>query len=406
MTKTDDLSMLANVIVAARSELMDRDQEDVPKKLSRAAAATGKRIPPPYQRAILGHIEADEGFRDAVREVFVEAEIDDPLALEYLTDPAAALPKVELAVAAGLAEELQAAFDAEKAETAKVREKLAVSRERYEAAKKEADKKLSERSEADKRARSGLEKAARDAEDRAEQATKTAQAFQRDVKARDEEIEVLEGKMARLNEKLAKRSPSLSPRPDGQRSSVLGDPSEIAKDLDGLERRLRTYREAHIDNDVRRAELSPIAVPTGVSPSDAAVVDAMIEQGPDRVIIDGYNVSGLIAPGRFSTRAARDDVVRRAAKLVRETDAAIVVVFDAQRSTEGTSTFTSAEGVEVVFEGDTSADDTIAAMVHADSDRCVVITNDREIHNRVRRSGCASIFSTAFVSWTEHLNRS
>ena len=35
-----------------------------------------------------------------------------------------------------------------------------------------------------------------------------------------------------------------------------------------------------------------------------------------------------------------------------------------------------------------------------------VITNDREIHNRVRRSGCVSIFSTAFVSWTEHLNRS
>jgi predicted RNA-binding protein with PIN domain len=406
MTKTDDLSMLANVIVAARSELMDRDQEDVPKKLSRAAAATGKRIPPPYQRAILAYIEADEGFRDAVREVFVEADIDDPLALEYLTDPAAALPKVELAVAAGLDEELQVALDKEKAETAKVRKKLAVSRERYEAAKKEADKKLSERSEADKRARSGLERAARDAEDRAEQATKTAQAFQRDVRAREDEIEVLEGKIARLNEKLAKRSLSVSQRPDGLRSSVLGDPSEIAKDLDGLERRLRTYREAHIGDDVQRAELSPMAVPTGVSPSDAAVVDAMIEQGPERVIIDGYNVSGLIAPGRFSTRAARDDVVRRAAKLVRETDAAIVVVFDAQRSTEGTSTFTSAEGVEVVFEGDTSADDTIAVMVHADSDRCVVITNDREIHNRVRRSGCVSIFSTAFVSWTEHLNRS
>jgi predicted RNA-binding protein with PIN domain len=136
------------------------------------------------------------------------------------------------------------------------------------------------------------------------------------------------------------------------------------------------------------------------------VVDAMIEQGPDRVIIDGYNVSGLIAPDRFSTRAARDDVVHRAAKLVRETDAAIVVVFDAQRSTEGTSTFTSAEGVEVVFEGDTTADDTIAAMAHANSDRCIVITNDREIHNRVRRTGCVSIFSSAFVSWTEHLNRS
>jgi hypothetical protein len=107
MAKIDDLSMLANVITAARSELMDRDPEDVPKKLSRAAAATGKRIPPPHQRAILAHIEADEGFRDAVREVFVESDIDDPLGLEYLTDPVAALPKVELAVATGHTEELQ-----------------------------------------------------------------------------------------------------------------------------------------------------------------------------------------------------------------------------------------------------------------------------------------------------------
>jgi predicted RNA-binding protein with PIN domain len=406
MAKIDDLSMLANVIMAARSELMDRDPEDVPKKLSRAVAATGKRIPPPHQRAILAHIEADEGFRDAVRGVFVESDIDDPLGLEYLTDPVATLSKVELAVAIGHTEELQTALNAETAETAKVRDKLAVSRERYELAKSEASKKLSERTDADKRARSGLENTARDAQERAEVATLAAQASQRDLEARETEIEVLEDKIVRLNEKLAKRGSSLSQRPEGQRSSVLGDPSEIARDLDGLERRLRTYREAHVDDKVQRAELPPIAVPKGVSPSDAAVIDAMIRQRPDRVIIDGYNVSGLIAPNRFATRAARDDVVHRAAKLVRETDAAIVVVFDAHQSTEGTSTLTSAEGVEVVFEGDTIADDTIAAMVHADSDRCIVITNDREIHNRVRRSGCVSIFSTAFVSWTEHLNRS
>jgi len=406
MAKTDDLSILANVITAARSELMDRDPEDVPRKLTRAAAATGKRVPPPHQRAILAHIEADEEFRDAVREVFVESDIDDSLGLDYLTDPVAALSKVELAVARGNADELQAALDVEQAETAKARNKLAVSRERYESAKSEASKRLSERTEADKRARSGLEKTARDAQERAEAATRAAQASQRDLEVRETEIEALEGKIARLNEKLAKRGSSLSERPEGQRSSLLGDPSEIARDLDGLERRLRTYREPHLSDKVQREELPPLAVPSGVSPSDAAVIDAMIEQRPNRVIIDGYNVSGLIAPDRFATRAARDDVVHRAAKLVRETDALIVVVFDAHQSPEGTSPLLSAEGVEVVFEGDTIADDTIAAMVHADSDRCIVITNDREIHNRVRRSGCVSIFSTAFVSWTEHLNRS
>ena len=169
---------------------------------------------------------------------------------------------------------------------------------------------------------------------------------------------------------------------------------------------MRTYRKAHLGSGVPPGDMAPIAVPHGLSPSDATVVDAVVRQVPDRVIIDGYNVSGLVHPEQFSTRAARDDVINRAAKLVRETEAEIIVVFDAQHSTEGTSTFTSAAGVEVVFEGDTSADDTIAVMVHAESDRCIVITNDREIHNRVRRDGCVSIFSTAFVSWTEHLNRS
>ena len=168
---------------------------------------------------------------------------------------------------------------------------------------------------------------------------------------------------------------------------------------------MRTYRKAHLDDGVQTGDTAPIAVPPGLSPSDATVVDAVVRQVPDRVIIDGYNVSGLVDPEQFSTRAARDDVINRAAKLVRETDAAVIVVFDAQQSSEGTSAFTSAEGVEVVFEGDTIADDTIAAMVHAESDRCIVITNDREIHNRVRRTGCVSIFATAFVSWTEHLNR-
>jgi predicted RNA-binding protein with PIN domain len=406
MAKTDELSVLSNVIVAARAELRDRDPEDVPTKLKRAAAATGKRIPRPHERAILAHIEADDEFRDAVREAFTEAEFHDPLGLEFLTDPDTALPKVQLAVAEGVISELHLALEAAKAETASVQEKLAVSKQRYESARRESTRKLGERAEADKRARAGLERTASESTDRARQANASADALERDLDARATEIADLEVRLAKLNEKFTRRRQSLSRPPDESRSPVVSDPIEIAKDLDSQERGLRTYRKAHLGEAVQRADLAPMAVPNGLSTSDASVIDAVIGQMPDRVIIDGYNVAGLVNPGQFSTRPARDDVVNRAAKLVRETDAAIVVVFDAQQSAEGTSTFVSADGVKVVFEGDTIADDTIAAMAHADSDRCVVVTNDREIHNRVRRSGCISIFSTAFVSWTEHLNRS
>ena len=144
MAATDDLTVLANVILAARSELLDRDPEDIPKKLSRAASATGRRIPPPYQRSILAHIEADDGFRDAVRDAFVAGDFDDPLGLEYLDDPIAAAPKVDLAVAVGVIAELRADLEAEKLKTEKVHEKLAVSLARYDSAQKGSSRKLAD----------------------------------------------------------------------------------------------------------------------------------------------------------------------------------------------------------------------------------------------------------------------
>jgi hypothetical protein len=405
MTKVDDLSILANVIAAARTELSDLDPEDIPNKLSGAASATGKRIPPPHQRAILAHIENDDGFREAVRERLAEAGPEDPLAFEYLDDPGSARPKIELAVAAGFIESLEAAVAAEKAKTAKVEAKLAESRTRVEGARKESAQQLSAKAEADKRSRTGLEKAARDADDRAGRATDEARVLEQELKERDEMIAALEARLVKLSEKRTKRRANRQARGDPSRAEVQSDPIDIAKDLDSRERGLRTFREAHLASESVARDQMPLVIPKGLSSADAAALDAVIAQVPERVIIDGYNVAGLVDPERFSTREARDDVINRAAKLVRKTDAAVVVVFDAQRSSEGTTTFTSPIGVEVVFEGDTIADDTIIEMVHARPDRCVVITNDREIHNRAQRSDCVTVFSSAFVSWTEHLNR-
>jgi predicted RNA-binding protein with PIN domain len=405
MAAMDDLAVLANVIAAARFELADRDPEDLPNKLSRAAAATGKRIPPPHQRAILAHLMADEGFRDAVREQFLASDFDDPVGLEYLTDPQAALPKVELAAAEGKVAALEVALEAETLKTTKADVKLAESRARLAKVQEESRQQLSEQTASNKRARAGLEKTARDAEDRADRADASLGFREAESNSKDAEIADLNAKILNLNEKFAKRNAAASSRSDTTRSEIVRDPIEIARLLDSQERKLRTYRKADHVYDVAETDLPALAVPKGLSSSDAEALDALITQGPQRVIIDGYNVAGLVDPQRFSTREARDDVVNRASKLVRETDAAVVVVFDARQSTDGTTTFTSPIGVEVVFEGDTIADDTIATMAREGAERCIVITNDREIHNRVQRTDCVSIFATAFVSWTEHLNR-
>jgi predicted RNA-binding protein with PIN domain len=406
MATIDDLSVLANVIMAARFVLRDSEPDEIPNKLQGAASGTGKRLPPPHQRAVLAHIEADETFRESVREHFEDSDFDDPLGLEYLADPASASPKVELAVAYGTVRDLEAAVDAEKARTVKAEHKLAETKTRAATAKKEAASKLSARSEADKRSRAGLEKSARESEARAESEAAASAGLGTELGAKEAEIAKLQSKIAKLNEKLAKRKGASSAPASMRKSRFASDPVEIARDLDSQERRLRTYREAHHDSQSKSAPTHPFAVPSGISSADAAAIDALIPQTPERVIIDGYNVSGVVNPEQFATREARDDVVNRAAKLVRETSAVVVVVFDAQESIDGTAMYTSADGVEVVFEGDTIADDTIAEMTHEVSDRCIVITNDRELHNRVRQVGCVPIFSSAFVSWTEHLNRS
>lgn len=405
MASTVDLSVLENVVELARYELHDRDPDDIPNKLSAAAAATGKRIPPPHQRAILAHIEADDGFREAVKERLIEAGLDDPVAHAYLDDPGSATTAIDLAVAVRAQAALEAALEVEIAKTATASAKLAESKARLAGVKRDAERDLAERAEADKRARSSLEAKAKEASDRADSASVVVRNLEDDLIAKSSEISELEAKIAMLNEKLMRRRASSAPRSDVLRSERSDDPVEIARDLDSQERRLRTYRQAHLTQAAHDGARPELTVPKGISSADSVAIDAIVSQRPQRVIIDGYNVAGLASPENFSTRPARDDVIHRAAKLVRETDAKVVVVFDARQSSEGSTTFTSETGVEVVFEGDTIADDTIAALAGSDDDRCVVITNDREIHNRVRRTNCVSIFSSAFVSWTEHLNR-
>jgi predicted RNA-binding protein with PIN domain len=123
-----------------------------------------------------------------------------------------------------------------------------------------------------------------------------------------------------------------------------------------------------------------------------------LEQRPDRFILDGYNIAGEIHNAEFSTRSARDDVVHRAGRLARCTEAEVLVVFDGQDD-QASSGFRTSEGVIVRFSRGEKADDVIVALVAGDAMRTVVVTNDRELRDRCTATDCVPIWSTAFVEW-------
>ena len=144
--------------------------------------------------------------------------------------------------------------------------------------------------------------------------------------------------------------------------------------------------------------LDPLRVPAGISPESSSTLTSLIEQFPVRFIIDGYNVAGEIHGERFATREARDDVVSRAGRLARSSDAEVVVVFDGPDE-DGRKSFRSSPGVSVRFSRGEQADDTIVDLVHAEPLRNVVVTNDRELRDRCTIEGCVPVWATAFVEW-------
>lgn len=182
-----------------------------------------------------------------------------------------------------------------------------------------------------------------------------------------------------------------------QTDPTSSDPLELARWLDGVERVVRPFRERTADAGAG-AEVPPLRIEPGVAPDSESALASLIAQRPDRFLLDGYNIGGEIYADAFSTRTARDEVVLRAGRLARRTEAAVFVVFDGPDD-EGRSGFRSSDGVTVRFSRGVKADDVIAALVASDPERTVVITNDRDLRDRCTVEGCIPIWSTAFLEW-------
>jgi rRNA-processing protein FCF1 len=204
-------------------------------------------------------------------------------------------------------------------------------------------------------------------------------AVQRERRRRDAEVARLEEQVAQLRRAeeerraAARRRAAAEEREAGRTDPVAPEPAAVA----------------------RLAPGRPTRLPTHVAPDTTEAVRLLL--GPGRlVLIDGYNV----------TRAHRADLDlegQRTWLLQRCVTAAAalrlrpVVVFDGQRAAAARPTVARRQ-VEVRFTpAGITADDELVLAVEATDEPVVVVTDDRELRERVRASGADVVGTTAFL---------
>lgn len=203
-------------------------------------------------------------------------------------------------------------------------------------------------------------------------------AVQRERRRRD-------GEVARLEEELAERRRAEEARRADERRRV----AEAQREATRREPAPRHEQVARVTPG------RPTRLPAHVAPETTEAARLLL--GPGRlVLIDGYNV----------TRTHRDDLdlegqrawlVQRCVTAAAALRLRPVVVFDGQRA--GATRPTAArQRVEVRFTSDgITADDELVLAVEATDEPVVVVSDDRELKDRVRASGADVVGTTIFL---------
>ena len=404
MASADRIRTLGTVVRLARAELASRKPDDIPHKLRPVARATGKGLPAPLARTLIGFIEKDDTFRAAVRERFESDGNDDTVARYFLEDPMRADEIVGLAAASGSLDVLKAGLESEQRKVAQAEARLATAHERMERARAEHAAELAAVSDAAKRSRESLEKQLDAARADVDKASVEIESLSDDMAILTSEVEDLRARLSRRDARESRRLQGVPPAVDRTTSVVPSDSVDIAVMLDDLVRKLRYYRTPDHRRSTHETASPDVSIPLGLSPESAAALGAVLTQGPGLMLLDGYNIAGGVSEGLVGIRQGRDAVIRRAESVKRASPSTdVVVIFDASGAS-GRGDFVTETGVRAVFEPLTSADDAIVAMVRRAPPGCVVITNDRELQNRVATHGAVVLFSTALLAWSEHLN--
>ncbi|GMQ97581.1 MAG: hypothetical protein BMS9Abin17_0079 [Acidimicrobiia bacterium] len=395
--------VLCNVVDVARIELRDMDEDDLPSRLRKVAKNSARVLPTPFAQSILKEILLNERFRDAVLSRWQDEGLDDPIGLAYLKDP---VGSQDLVVRTDLEREISLRESEAKSHVLRITSlegQLREAKRRLKADRDDHVELISRLGARDEEKRKSLLRSKREAEAARDDAQKALETSEQTIRSLRAELADAAERMRRgLEREKRKATSSVEPRGD-QRPLPPSDPVAFAAWLDAVERIQRPYRDAE-----RLESLSPkpelFEIPDGISPDDRRAVEALIAQRPRVIVIDGYNVAGLLPGETLASASNRASVISKAERLSFASGASVIVVFDAEGSgsDDARAQFLSPGGVEVRFSMTESADDYIVDLILSDSKRSVLVTNDRELRERCLVDGCVPVWSSAFVDWSIH----
>ena len=393
------VEVLEPVLEAARSVMRDFEPEQIPAALLKVARHSGKRLPPPYARSLVGELDQNEWLRDKVTDAFIDADASsDDLRLAaaglFLHRPddwegrfTELVADHEESQAGSKAANLQQTVGKLKTNLEAAKEKERKARVALAEARAEADRRVKEARAAAGAARTEAAAPTADLESALEAATTEIERLKVDLVEADGRIDSL--KTMLLKARRMERDGSEESGPSVWRT---GDPLDRAKTLDYM---MLAMRPGPGQTGIESRAVAALAVPDGIRPDQVDAIRWMLHQErPVTLVVDGYNVSYELDPSRARTPELREQVWDGLARLRRlaKGPLPVVLVWD---SKEGESKIPGP--VETRFVD--NADDEVVRLAAELPGDVIVISTDREVRERAEHNGAVALWSEALVSW-------
>lgn len=396
------VSLLAHVVVAARSALLDMDARDVPQNLHKIALQTGKKLPPPMARRVLAELDMNEWLRGKVLDHIEEhgKALDEPSEM-FLRRPDGWEDALEERVAAAEASSEQSEIDELRARVLALEKELDAARGKMKRAQREAEM---ARVESERRA-TAARSASRSAQAREELEVSRREnaAMSQRLAEMARDLEESQGKLKRVRAELLKERRADRPpdRPPERSAWAELDALGAARLLDEVSVAFAPTHEFE-EPTLPLVDAVSLELPAGVSPDEGAAISWLADSpGPYVLLVDGYNVTFLLDPDGFTKAERRDHLTRELARFRKVAVSAprVVVVFDSDQP-GGVTLEPGPGGVEVVFTtAGHSADDEVLVRATELGERAVVVSTDRRVREGAQAVGALGLWSQALVGW-------
>lgn len=384
------LGLYAPVLSAARDVLDRLDPDDVPAPLRRAAASSGRRLPPPFAAAVLRALDADEWLRGEVLGAWDDRQAGAGAAGEasdlFLRRPPGWEERIEALDQAADDRDAERRIAGMERERLRLRARIAdLEKEVDEAraaagrARQEADARVGEALARLRRDVSSLRSRVRDSERERDQFAARAAETETYLEEADRRIDALREARSRL--------PVAAP--EAPRTVVgRGDPLASARTLDGIVAALAVP----VAEGGEEAPVPPPTLPLAVRPDDSAALDWLLRvERAVLLLIDGYNVAhGLVGEPDADTRRRVEAEAGRLRRLAAGPLSVVVFWDSAVEESSG-----RIGGIEVRYVP--SADEAIIAAARSSSLPTVVVTSDRRVREACEGAGAVGLWAEA---WT------